>query len=115
MKKLLRASLLIAMAGLLLGSSPFVRTGGDPQISGNVRFHNDVKFKTKGFDERPATKTMDDLDLYVRTTGADTNDCLSAAKACLTIQEVIDRIPKEIHHAVVVDIGRLQYEWVQHR
>ena len=105
MKKLLRASLLIAMAGLLLGSSPFVRTGGDPQISGNVRFHNDVKFKTKGFDERPATKTMDDLDLYVRTTGADTNDCLSAAKACLTIQEVIDRIPKEIHHAVVVDIG----------
>ncbi|KXH75406.1 MAG: hypothetical protein AM326_03380 [Candidatus Thorarchaeota archaeon SMTZ-45] len=43
--------------------------------------------------------------LYVRTTGNDVNDCLTTGNACLTIQEAISRIPKEIQHDVVVDIG----------
>jgi hypothetical protein len=49
--------------------------------------------------------TIEDTIYYVRTTGNDSNDCLTTGTACLTIQEAIDRIPYYVKHAVTVDVG----------
>ena len=97
--------LCVLLAPLLLGAGPFVRTNGEPQVQGPMRVYEGLIENINGLDTRPATRTVGNLNLYVRTTGADTNDCLSAGAACLTIQEAIDRIPTDIDHAVVVDIG----------
>lgn len=52
-----------------------------------------------------STQTRADMTLYVRTTGNDSNDCLSTGAACLTIQEAVDRVPKIVKHVVTVDVG----------
>jgi len=51
------------------------------------------------------TQTASDLTYYVRTTGNDNNDGLSADTALLTVQAAIDKIPKLIKHIVIIDIG----------
>jgi hypothetical protein len=50
-------------------------------------------------------KTTADLTYYVRTTGNDGNSGTNVDSPLLTIQEAVDRIPKFISHAVVIDIG----------
>ena len=49
--------------------------------------------------------TAIDTTLYVRTTGNDSNDCFTVSTACATPQEALDRLPKDVRHALVVDIG----------
>ncbi len=59
-------------------------------------------------DEAPSTiqtETDRDFSLYVTTAGSDSNDCLTAGTACLTVDRAISRIPKRINHTVLVDIG----------
>jgi len=49
--------------------------------------------------------TTQDLTLYVRSDGSDSNDGLTTGTALATVQEAIDRIPKFIRHNVIIDIG----------
>jgi hypothetical protein len=105
MKRLLFVFLLCALVPFLMGVSPFVRTDGEPQVQGPLRVYEPIYNFVDGFDQIVKTKTKDDLTLYVRTTGNDANDCLSSGNACLTIQEVVDRMPKNIRHIVTLDIG----------
>lgn len=51
------------------------------------------------------TRTNGDLTYYVRTTGDDGNDGLSAGNAFLTVNEALDRIPRHIKHDITVDVG----------
>lgn len=77
----------------ILAGFPSVVINGEQSIGGAVNIPSMVK------------KTTADLNLYVRTTGDDSHDCLSAGAACLTIQEAVDRVPKQIEHAVSIDVG----------
>jgi hypothetical protein len=45
------------------------------------------------------------LNLYVETTGSDSNTCTSVAAPCLTIQGAVNKIPKTIRHPVTVTVG----------
>ena len=55
--------------------------------------------------ETAAGETSAAFTLYVRTTGADTNDGLTSGTALLTIQAAINKIPNVVNHKVTVDIG----------
>lgn len=52
-----------------------------------------------------ATVTRADMTLYVRAAGNDSNDCLTSGNACLTIQEAVDRVSKQINHVIEIDVG----------
>jgi hypothetical protein len=43
---------------------------------------------------------------YVRTGGSDGNACTSAAAPCLTVNGALSKIPRDIYHAVDVDLGQ---------
>ena len=46
------------------------------------------------------------LNLYVDTTGADTNACTaSGTSACLTIDAACQKVPKTIRHTVIITVG----------
>lgn len=77
----------VLMSLFFVGASTYVD-------SGNVRFNI-------------AKETVGAITLYVRADGADTNTCLAdtSGGACLTIQAALDKIPKNIKHAVTVNIG----------
>jgi hypothetical protein len=105
MKRLSFVFVLCGLVPFLLGVSPFVRTDGEPQVQGPLRVYEPIYNFVDGFDQTVTTETKADLTLYVRTTGSDSNDCLSGGNACLTIQEAVDRVPRSISHAVTVDIG----------
>jgi len=64
---------------------------------------------TKNFDARGQLEyvrtTVADITYYVATTGLDTNDGLTAPTALLTIQEAINRVPKNIKHKVTIEVG----------
>jgi len=49
--------------------------------------------------------TGQDFTLYVRTTGDDSNDGLTAATAMATPQAAIDKIPSEVKHVVNINVG----------
>jgi len=50
-------------------------------------------------------RTVEDITLYVRTTGNDSNDGLTVGTALLTIQAALDRLPKQLDHTIAIDIG----------
>ena len=49
--------------------------------------------------------TVANSTLYVRTTGDDTNSCLTSGSPCLTINGAINKIPFVIGHDTTVDVG----------
>jgi hypothetical protein len=88
MKKI---SLLIA----LLSGVAFAQTGEDI-----------VRFKDLGLS--PSTRklvTTASMNLYVGTTGSDSNLCTSATYPCATIQGAVNKVPKRIRHPVVITVG----------
>jgi len=97
--------LLLLLIPFLLGSGPTVIVDGDPQVTGNPTFYGRIYRWAHSITSEVSEKTTANITLYVRTTGLDTNDCQSAANACLTIQEAVDRIPKNIKHVVTIDVG----------
>jgi|GEM_PF-4427459 len=112
MKKKLPALLLFCIPFLLAGHPPAIIEGDtqtfleDVRIVGDLLLRGDLLFESDGkIPSTPSTKTTQDVTLYVRLTGDDANDCLTESSACYSIQEAIDRVPKEIHHVVTVDIG----------
>ncbi|KXH75405.1 MAG: hypothetical protein AM326_03375 [Candidatus Thorarchaeota archaeon SMTZ-45] len=105
MKKIFASVALVIFAFFSLGVSPFVRTDGESQVQGPLRVYEDIYNHKNSIDQLVTTETTDNITLYVRSTGADTNTCLTVGDACLTIQEAIDRIPKSIGHNVLVDVG----------
>jgi hypothetical protein len=46
-----------------------------------------------------------DITLYVRAAGSDSNDGLTVGTALATVQAAIDKIPINVSHACVVDVG----------
>ena len=64
-----------------------------------------LRVRQNSIVSEPVTATTEDITLYVRTTGADTNDGLTVGTALLTPQEAIGRLPKVINHYSLVDIG----------
>lgn len=50
-------------------------------------------------------KTCAALALFVESAGSDSNTCLSAAEACLTVQGAVDKVPKLIRHPVSITLG----------
>lgn len=79
-------------------------TGGDASFTGVVRFYNNV-YDNIGFDRKLISETTADLALYVATTGSDSNTCLTAPTACLTVQAAVNKVPKSIKHRVTINIG----------
>jgi len=99
------ALLLAIIAPFLLGSGPYITANGEPQVEGPVTVYGLLHQILDGILVDTVNTTTGDLTLYVRLTGLDTNDCLSVAKACLTIQEAVERVPKKVRNAVLVDVG----------
>lgn len=58
-----------------------------------------------GSNDLTGTGTASALTYYVETTGSDNNDCLSLATACATINATVQKIPRVLHHPVVVQVG----------
>jgi hypothetical protein len=64
------------------------------------------------------TNVMDSYDIwsaadttyYVRATGDDANDGLSAGNALATIQEAVNRLPRVVRHALTIDIGEGDFD-----
>ena len=79
----------------------------EPIVQGNIHVYGDI-YKYKGpIKGRATLETTAAITLYVRTDGNDNNTCTidSAVGACLTVQAAIDKIPKDIKHAVAINIG----------
>lgn len=53
----------------------------------------------------PAEQTTANTTYYVRTTGNDTNDGLTTGTALATLQEAFNRIPANVLHTIVIDVG----------
>jgi hypothetical protein len=53
--------------------------------------------------------TTSPLNLYVATTGNDSNPCLNATAPCATIQGAVDKVPKAIRHPVTVTLASGTY------
>lgn len=64
-----------------------------------------IRVDGSGTIREPAETSTSALTLYVRSTGADTNDGLTTGTALLTIQAAIDKIPDILEHAISIDIG----------
>lgn len=62
----------------------------------------DMGWSTTG---RKSDATRAATTYYVATTGSDSNACTSEAAPCLTLQGAINRVPKNIYHAVTVQLG----------
>lgn len=88
-----------------LSSAQNITTGGQRQFPGPTRTYGDIYSNDQGIDKVVSTQTTADLTLYVTTTGNDSNNCLSAALPCLTPQGAINKVPKQINHKVLIDIG----------
>ena len=90
---------------------PVVTEGGeehqtcDQTFDGDVLFNGSVSIPGGITDPSVVKQTTADMTLYVRTTGSDSNDGLTTGTALLTPQEAVNRVPKYIRHAVVIDIG----------
>jgi hypothetical protein len=83
-----------------------VTVNGVPQFTGaGVSVQGQITQTQDGIEANVATQTSGDIDLYVETTGSDSNDCLSSGNACLTIKEAVSRIPKHANHDVTVTVG----------
>ena len=102
MKKLL---LLLLFYPFLLGSGPYITANGEPQVEGPITVYGLIQQIMNGVMSSTVGETVSDATYYVRTTGLDTNDCLTTGTACLTIQHVIDLIPTVVGHEILVDIG----------
>ena len=109
MKRLLFLFILcVLLVPLLLGAGPFVRTNGEPQVQGPMRVYGGVIENIQGVDRQSVSATTANLTLYVEESGEggdDANDCLSASTPCETLSGALGKIPKNIQHTVVVDLG----------
>lgn len=115
MKKLLILLLVLLYPSSLYAVCPVVTEGGeehhlcDRTYDGDVLFNGSVSIPGGLTDPSMVKQTTADMNLYVRTTGNDSNDCLSAGAACLTIQEAVDRVPKFVYHDVLIDVGESSF------
>lgn len=102
MKKLFIAIL------LLLSNFAFaqnITTSGQRQFPGPTRTYGDIYSNDQGIEKRVITETTANLTLYVTTTGNDSDNCLTTATACLTIQGAVNKTPKHIKHKVIINVG----------
>ncbi|MFA5132645.1 MAG: right-handed parallel beta-helix repeat-containing protein [Candidatus Paceibacterota bacterium] len=99
--------LLIALLlPILLGASPPSVLEGDTQtFLGPIKVVGEIYRWLDSVLGTATLATVAPITLYVETTGNDSNDCLSVSTACLTIQEAINRIPKNIGHTVSITVG----------
>lgn len=79
-------------------------TGGG-QVQGDTTVAGELEVTQQGITASVVTETTGNFTLYVKTTGSDSNDCLSSGSPCLTIQEAVDRIPKLVKHGVGIQVG----------
>ena len=90
---------------------PVITEGGvqkitcDETYTGTITFDGTVNIPGGVTDPSAVKQTTSSKTYYVRTTGSDLNDCLTAPTACLTIQAAVDLVPAVINHATVIDIG----------
>lgn len=49
------------------------------------------------------------LNLFVATTGSDTNDCFTSGTPCLTIQAAVNKVPRRITHPVTITVAAGTY------
>lgn len=113
MKRLLiaLAVLLVFVAVNAFAVCPVVTEGGvqkitcDQVYTGDVTFDGAVSIPGGIVDPTVVTQTTSSETYYVRTTGSDSNDCLTVGTACLTPQAGIDLVPIVINHVTGVDIG----------
>lgn len=77
----------------------------DIVYTGTVTMSGSVVIPGGVTDPTATKKTTAALNLFVRTTGNDSNTCLASGTACLTVAGAISKIPTIIEHAVSVDIG----------
>jgi hypothetical protein len=103
MKKLFIALFLLLFS--LPGFSQNITTGGQRQFPGPTRTYGDIYSNDKGIDKNVCMETTAGLTLYVRSTGSDLNNCLTAITPCLTIQAAVNKVPRIVNHRVVVDVG----------
>ncbi len=52
-----------------------------------------------------SVQTTAAMDLFVETTGSDSNPCTSVGAPCLTIQGAVNKVPKRIRNAVNITVG----------
>jgi hypothetical protein len=104
MKKLLFAILFLFFCSTVVAAPPPITTEG-AYPNRDITFHGNVSLDSYGVPSEVVTETTQALTLYVRTTGDDSNDCLSLANACLTAQSALDRSPRHLRHDVVLDLG----------
>lgn len=103
-KKLLYFCILL-FSSVALASGPRVVVDGNPQVSGDVTVFGDIFSEIKDLLYGQFTTTTEDFTIYVRSTGSDTADGLSSSSAMLTVQAALTRIPRNVQHAVTLDIG----------
>ena len=106
MQKLLRVLVIFAALVLLVAATPpGVAVGGSQQIQGPITVFEDIYNNFKSVIGRTVSETTANITLYVATTGNDTNDCLTAPTACLTIQAAVNKVPRFIKHQVTINVG----------
>ncbi len=101
------------VAGAQHGPCPIITADGimketcDKIYNGDITFNGAVNIPGGITDPSAVKQTTGNLSLFVRTTGNDSNDCLSSGAACLTIQAAVNKIPHIISDgdAVSVDVG----------
>ena len=79
----------------------------EPIFQGNIHVYGDMYKYTGVIKGSTDLVTTAAITMYVRTDGNDNNTCTvnSAAGACLTVQGAVNKIPKRLAHAVIVNIG----------
>jgi len=90
---------------------PVVTEGGtvrytcDQVYTGDITFDGAVNIPGGVTDPSAIKQTTSAKTYYVRTTGNDSNDCLTTGTACLTIQAAVDLVPFAVQDATTIDIG----------
>lgn len=111
MKKLLTLLFVLLLPLSAAADCPFTSEGGigkflcDLVYAGDVTFEGSVSIPGGVTDPTAVKQTTADVTYYVRTTGNDSNDCLSTGDACLTVQAAVNLVPKRIDHVVAIDVG----------
>ena len=81
---------------IFLLAGPIVTADGEQVVSGPVHFYDSIWNWINGFKLDTVHKTTGNVTLYVRSTGDDSNDCLSSGNACLTIQSATNETRRSI-------------------
>jgi hypothetical protein len=97
--------MLIYFLLIILAGFPVVTSDGEQNVPGNLKIFGEILRYDDFVNSKAGSETVEDLTLYVATTGNDGNNCLTAGTACLTIQEAVNRVPTKVVHDVIINIG----------